>query len=336
MKIFWQSDNPGGQRYYRSTAPIKFLRQNVKNLEIDMADAISSLDCDAFLYHRLAQPPVYLKKRGKKILWELDDDLWNIPDWSPAYETYKTDETKKHLDWFLENSDHIIVSTQPLAEEVKKRSNRPVTVLPNLVDLEIWSSTETWNTGEVKILWCGSPYHEKDIEGLVQPLHQLLKDVDNIKVVFFGDIPMSMAEFQRVRWQNYGFLIPHKRYQGRVEFIHFQPIEFYANALMTIKPDICLAPLFPCEFAYKKSNIKYIESSLCGGVTVASNLQPYHDTQAILVDKQTQWYNTIKDLIENPQERMEKSEQVKKDAINNWSWQCPTAERWYEFFRSIQ
>lgn len=335
MKLFWQADTPGGQRYYRTTAPVKFLRKNVREMEIDIGDAISNFDYDAFLYHRVAQPPVFLKKKNKKIIWELDDDLWNIPDWSPAFEMYNSQETKDHLGWFLENADEIIVSTAGLAQEVRSRSKRPITILPNLIDMELWNTGGNWGSGQTTILWAGSPYHEKDIEGIVHPLQQLLRDLDNIRIIFFGDMPTSMCDFQRVRWANHGMMIPHARYRGRVEFIPFQYIEVYFQTLMSIKADICLAPLFPCEFSNKKSNIKYIESSVLGSVTVASNLPPYQNTQAILVDKQTQWYGTIRELVDNPQMRMEKSERVQQDAINNWAWQCPTADKWYNFFRDL-
>ncbi len=335
MKLFWQADNPGGQRYYRSTLPVKHLRKNFNNLEIDMDDAISSLDYDGYLYHRVAQPPVFLKKRGKKILWELDDDLWHIPDWSPAFETYRSAEVQSHLSWFLENADEIIVSTEPLAKEVRSRSKRPVTVLPNLIDLEIWRLEEKWSGGEIKILWAGSPFHERDIEGISQPIEQLVREFDNIKVVFFGDLPTSMAEFHRVRWNSHGIMAPHKKYQGKVEFIQFQPIEFYFNTLQAIKADIALAPLFPCEFAEAKSNIKYVESSILGTVTLASNIAPYRATKAVLIEKQAQWYDAIKYMIQNHQKRAEISEIVKQDVLANWTWSCPTAEKWYDFFKKI-
>jgi hypothetical protein len=335
MRLFWHADSTGGQGYYRSVAPIKFLRKNLPKLEIDTAEAMDSLDYDAFLFHRACTPPTYLKKQGKMILWELDDDLWHIPEWSPAHGFYNKEEAISSMNWFLENSDVIIVSTQVLADEVKPRTSRPVVVLPNLIDLDIWQQPLPWSNNPLKIMWAGSPYHEFDIEGIVPALDQILRDYPNISVYFAGDLPLSMADFKRIRWQMLGEMIPHRRYEGRVVYIPFTMIPHFPSTLMKIRPDISLAPIFPCKFNNAKAPNKYWEGSLAGAATVASNLSPYQGGYSVLVDRQTQWYENIKFLIDNSQRRLELADKSLNHVVRNHSWQSPAIQPWLDFFGKL-
>src|SRR6185437_14224390 len=97
-RIFMHYPDQGAQGWYRSLAPVLHCKQQLRDegIELLCGESLTSADLDnfdAFIFHRAVMPsfmPVIqgLINKGKKIAWELDDDIWHIPYWNPAYLAY--------------------------------------------------------------------------------------------------------------------------------------------------------------------------------------------------------------------------------------------------------
>ncbi len=323
----------GGQSYYRAKLPAHYCN-------IPSGNEIT-LEHDAYILHRVTQPiwlevAEKLKSKGKKVFIEWDDDLWHIPVWNPAW---------RHIDQIARDvilesfnlADGLIASTEPLAAVMSQLSSgKHVHVLPNLIDLEQWPEPGPTHDGEVRILWAGSVHHYKDMEVVVDPLEQILLKHKNVRVLFFGDMPDSMAEYTRIHYSHLGVMIPHHRYNGRVGFVQPVELENYPETLRLLEPDIALCPLVDETFNHSKSNIKWMEMSLAGAAVLASDSPPYQCIKNwqdgdLISDN---WYGAIEYLITEPGERKRIASTARTRIIKEFSWQH-SKQKWINFFNEI-
>src|SRR4051794_17660775 len=77
--------------YYRALLPYRHLRQELagRGVELHLAEGISPQErWDAVVVRREVAPDLLLhlmarRRRGCRVAWDIDDDLWSVPDWSP-------------------------------------------------------------------------------------------------------------------------------------------------------------------------------------------------------------------------------------------------------------
>jgi glycosyltransferase involved in cell wall biosynthesis len=120
-----------------------------------------------------------------------------------------------------------------------------------------------------------------------------LKKHNNVKFVFFGDMRFKKlfesCDQSKIEWQPW---VPHNAYP-------------YKLALMNI--DIGLCPLVDNVFNRNKSAIKWMEYSVVGAATIASNIPPYSkvitDTKDGVLVSDDKWENALDDLINNKYHR---------------------------------
>jgi glycosyltransferase involved in cell wall biosynthesis len=358
-KIFYHESDKEGQGHWRCRLPVKHLNQaylagEFNGVDLHMSDTLVDPDqYDAFVFHRALKPsfiPVLedLKAKGKKIIWETDDDLFSIPEWNPASKIYNTDEVQRAVKRMIEIADHVIVSTEAL----KKTIQHPdVTVLPNLIDLDEWPEANRHPVDvagslnrrdpnrKIRIVWAGSTHHALDHDLIVEPLERIISEYqDKVQVIFFGDLPDRMAELVQVPFSHLDFAVPHSRYKGNVGLVKLVPIDQFAQTLATLEPDIGLAPLTDVPFNESKSNIKWLEYTMCRAVTIATDCGPYRDITGLTVphgDKEG-WYNALKHVLDDPKERDEIAEWSREDVVKKWSWQhSPRKKDWIEFFERV-
>ena len=92
------------------------------------------------------------------------------------------------------------------------------------------------------------------------------------------------------------------------------------------------------EFNRSKSNIKWLEYSLKGIPTVASNVEPYkcieNDKTGYLCDKPEDWYETLSMLIKSPQKRKNVAESASTEVKNNWDYRGK-GKLWKDAFNGV-
>lgn len=246
-------------------------------------------DCDILFVQRatneyfLTKIPE-LQKQGKKVIYDIDDNLWEIPSTNPAFRPYNA-PLKKQTKEIIKLCDALTVSTVELAEYFRiNKFNKNIHVIPNM--LHHAPEQRPKRDGKIRIGWWGTNTHAGDWPAkLVFALDKIKDKYDNVELVFMGWNPMRGDK---------------KRY----EFHNFQESDVFLDYLNKIDLDILVAPLIDCEFNRCKSNIKFLEASVCGVASVLSSVAPYKNTAedgvtALMVTNEKQWQEKIEMLVEN-------------------------------------
>lgn len=322
------------QTYHRGLQPVVHCQEALAQDGIVLnADKYTS-GYDAYIFHRRwfdMAIPMGLKAQDKKIVWELDDDIWNLPSWNPAWMTYQDNPCA----WFLANADEIVVSTETLGGVVGDHLTEPIpiTVLPNLIDLTKFQVPflPQSDRKELRILWSGSAFHEPDLEMVAEVYRRLLSRYQDIICLFQGSWPTSLGEWVRIPGSNTGVLRP---LSSRVGFIEPVAYTYHPKLLSDIAPDISLAVIANEQFALAKSNLKVLEAHAVGSACVASDLAPYRDTCAMLGSTIDNLVSACARLIEDVDLRISCGARGRREVETSWSWQHSSAS-WLNFFRNL-
>ena len=264
MRWFVNRPHDNGCVYYRSTLPLRHLMPELagQGLRVRYAKRLDvSEEYDAYFFGRwidAAYIPVIveLKRRGKVIVWDLDDDLMGLE----RHEEENVQEAAvmiRGLQLCLDCADIVTVSTEAL----RARVGRPekTVVVPNLIDLGD-NPIEQRDGGRDTILYSGSPSHKADIE-LVRELHDETQ----------GDF----------RWVWYG--IKPKWMSKRDIWIPWSRVTDYPRVCRMVRPVVGLAPLTVERFNLSKSPIKVWEYATLGSSVIASDFGPYAGSSAAIV-----------------------------------------------------
>ena len=132
-----------------------------------------------------------LKNEGKKVVVEVDDDLFNISKFNPVRSKI-TDDIKDSLKEIYRSVDLVTVTTEPLAESIRKY-NKNVSVLPNCLPLDMVSLKQcSTENGVVKICWSGGITHEADNALITEALRYVVKKYPNVKLIIQSpEVPAS-------------------------------------------------------------------------------------------------------------------------------------------------
>lgn len=323
---------------YRSFLPFRHCHRQLaeEGITLELKQYIGNLNdnkYDVCIFHRHISsdfiPVVYALKHfngGAKIVWDLDDNLFEIPKSNPAHRSFGPVEhnvLKMYLSW----SDFLTCSTNTLATQIiQKYQADPsrVAVLPNLVDLNDWPKEKTrCPNDKIHIVWAGSATHQEDLELILEPVKRILAERNDVKFTFIGMIPNDL-------------LIEDPE---RVAFYYGCEVKYYARYLAESRPDISLAPVIDHDFNRAKSGIKWMEGTLAGGATIASNLDPYsdvirHNETGLLVEPDG-WYDAMVGLLDNHDEIERLQTNARRSVAHEYSWNSAQYEKWMAFFRHV-
>lgn len=205
------------------------------------------------------------------LVYEIDDDILNIPEWNFAHHYYK--ENIQHIEVMLRESDAIVVSTKPL-KNLYSKYNKNIKVQQNHLPRFIWGNIKPrhkkFREGDkVRILWAGSQNHFKlsfmksapdggDFDSILMDF--IRKTVNEYQWVFMGAMPMELDDVK-----------------DKVEFHNWQNTFDYPQYLKSLKCDIGIAPLEKNVFNSGKSNIKALEFTALGIPGIYSDVSPYNN-----------------------------------------------------------
>lgn len=249
-------------------------------------------------------------KMGKIVVYETDDLLQKVGENFGKLDLLKTEELKKikdqlrFVDYVIKNCDLITVSTEKLKEFYSKKTKSKVVVLPNYYDYKMWRGMYQYKKfrdfirkkikrdNTFRIGWQGGNNHfMNNFKYIVEPLNIIKKKYkDKVQVVILSG--------QDPRIDYYG---------NRKDFFDFDfewhqgvSINKFPKALAEIDIDLGLIVVEDNDFSRAKSNIKWMEYSLLGIPSIASKVEPYLNTNALLVNNNTdEWVSAIEEMIEN-------------------------------------
>lgn len=228
----------------------------------------------------------YCKDLGLKIWYDLDDDLWNIPEgyWIKSQFPPKIMET---IEEHIKQSDLVTVSTQTLAEVIKEKTGVDSHVIPNAWDIDRFPFQDHNPNGA--IMWRGSNTHKDD-------LRACLKDLETIgqsnHIQFWGYNPVKDRPLLNI--QNYSFVEP------------LDPI-LYFRRLLIKSPKAFLVPLKDSQFNRSKSNIAWIEATAAGAVTFSNKVGEF--------DKVTLGFDSLNEVLGN-ESNVAMNLEISRDMVN--------------------
>lgn len=354
MKIMGIERDDSACNFYRILSPLNnILEQNLADVAIihqrdignDRAIQLA-LNADLIVFQRPANEDwlnfiKVCRKHGKHIVSDYDDDPFNTSPLNPFYQYVGTepveyewaDGTKEMLwseemvgstgskifnierniafrDLFRLNfkkSDLVTTTTEILANEFRKITNS-VAVLPNVIDPSFWPQIPDFNKREVRIGWQGGFSHYEDLYDIVPVIKRVLDKHDNVKFVYFGDQRFRNlfkdCDQNKIEWQ---------------DWVHH---ETYPYKMTLLNLDIGICPLADNHFNWTKSAIKWMEYSMLGMATVASNIEPYKSVieggvTGFLVNDHKEWELALDALIENGSERRKMAKKAFVDVMEN-------------------
>lgn len=208
-----------------------------------------------------------IKKYDIELVFEIDDDLMNVPaeiDVDNAYAEYR--DTLKLI---MQSADQMYVTNEQLRETLSTY-NSNIILRPNKVSRERWlrkESTEFTSLelqeSDLNILYFGSKTHQRDLEFLVKAVSKARDAGKNIHLYIIG-----IGEHQLVGSDFVHRLSPpSSRY------------DLFVDWLVTISNnfDLGVCPLMDTEFSKNKSYIKCIENLALGLPVLCSDNKPYSE-----------------------------------------------------------
>lgn len=237
---------------------------------------------DIAIFQRQYGPKVFeamqvMKAKGAKIIYEIDDDLFNIPEWNPAHKELNRKGVQDNLRQFLLASDALFTTNDYLAS-VYSPYCRNTFVLPNSLVYTHFSPSPGIAAKPV-VCWQGSATHDRDVSLMASAVKRIAEDKKAFVKMWSYDIPGT-------------YKVPPV------------PFEAFYAMLSQIDGKIGLAPLTFVPFNKSKSNLKFLEYTAQGMVTIASNFGPYKDTitdgeNGILITDNRDWYDAINTLLDD-------------------------------------
>lgn len=270
-----------------------------------------------------------LKKLELKMVYDLDDDMWNIPPFNPAH-----GPLAKFKEGFLscmQLVDVISVSTLPLAKVVQNQLRKtkgrdvPIMVAENKIDIRMFSTPPERDEDRVIVGWQGSTSHLGDLP--------IVEDA----------LTACAAEFPKVEFQFRGIRAPKSLQTFKnVTFKYWLPVPEYAARMPQWGWSIALAPLAEVDFNASKSSIKMVEAAYTKTPCLASWLAPYDrfasfdpELRWLLCAGPSAWAPKIRELINDPARRKDLGERAHAVMLKHFSFQEPH-EGWNRIFETVR
>jgi glycosyltransferase involved in cell wall biosynthesis len=264
-----------------------------------------------------------LKKAGKRIVYDIDDDLFNITPDNPAYHSITRDDQLAAANC-MKLADAITVTTAELSRRLRSVVEGIVepTVIPNAWDVSDRWSEQIGSPDNIKrILWSGGASHGKDWEECFEAVSEVMQERDDVRLVILGYLPPCIEKSVNLA-----------QFVNRIEFCGFREPDTYYEMAHHVRAEVGLAPIQSTSFNAAKSSIKFLEYSLMGIPTIASDWLPYNadiedHVNGLLVKSKDQWKSCIEYLLDNPEEREKMVHAARhfcaeyfdlEDAVDDW------------------
>lgn len=253
----------------------------------------------------------YAKSKGKKVLYELDDNYFTIDIRSELGRYHRYPGRLYVVRQFLELSDLVHVYSNPLLE-IASKYNASVKKINSYFDFSLIQNKKRDSLGKkIKIVYATS---RQENDELIKTFDEALKRIvekygEKIEIYVFGSIPSKLKKYNIVKQLPYI-----KDYNKFVQF-------FYEQSF-----DIGLAPLIDDIFHRSKTNNKFREYGACGIAGVYSNIDVYTDciedgTTGLIVNNTVdEWEVAVERLVCDDELRKQISTNAKEVVMDHYSF----------------
>lgn len=260
------------------------------------------------------------KANGIKVVFELDDNIWEVPDWNQAYPFWSPHRVSITTR-ILEKCDRAVTTTDYLADIMRKYNN-DVMVVPNCIfdHKYIDLPKQLRYKSDIIIAWIGSSFHKQDTRVFTSLIPKIFERYKEVGMLFMGESPPKELSpfFNRI-----------------VSLPFVEPI-YYHQILSSFNMHIGLAPLVVCNFNRAKSPIKLLEYLYTNAFPLCSDIEPYAEIKNEIGDscmliptneKQAgtldDWMDVIDYCVNNLATIMELTEKGKKYVLDKYNIESP-------------
>jgi len=282
LRIFFAQADTEGCAYYRTYLPGTALAaipgvEVIATHEIEVEKHIPW--ADVIVWQRqnrdeLVPARELARRLGKLQVYEIDDLMDEIPEWSPQHVHYPRGgrAVRKIHEW-IGACDHLIVSTRPLGEAYEARTGTKFTVSPNALDFSQWIRKDR-TSERLRIGWTGSTTHLRDLAEAQYAVFRVLEehpDVDLVLMGYDGGWKHRLAS---------SLSASDHALASRIDYYpwHADPAT-YPQAVASLRIDVAIAPLCRNAFNRCRSNLKFLEFGALGIPVVASRIEPYAEIE---------------------------------------------------------
>ena len=321
-----------GCGYWRMVYPARYMDEKKYIIDCNEVEVMYDflLEYDTIVVQRIHRWDQYyvlekLVKNGKKVIYDIDDDIFSIPFGSPGFEHIKLSvDNLEAARAIMDVCSRIVTPSSIIAERFGHQAK--TVVIPNALDLDdgwpqfkgidsVDDAQFTSPDGVRRILWQGSITHEVDWNQCIDAVDEVLKKHDDVNVAILGLLPRCIRE----RLESG---VPH--WVNRVEYCGFNDIETYVSILKQIRAEVAIAPLQATPFNEAKSCLKFVEYAAIGAPTVASNVTPYKEVikngkNGFLASTKDEWVEHIELLLEGGQTRLDVIKAARKTVSDDFN-----------------
>lgn len=242
--------------------------------------------------------------KGKKIIMDLDDNIWQVSPDNIVHNQLKELNAGYLLSCMLDDVDGVTCTNSYLRNVVVDKTDKThnkIKVMPNQIDLSLYNKVfPAKNTGTITLMHYGSTSHFDDLldQEFVKGLGKIFSDYPNVKLKTVGAFCPELRYKWGPRYENdYGDVDIYGWIKNK--------FPFFMN-----EADIIVAPLRDTIYNRCKSEIKWLETASAGKPGVFSATRPYlenieHGKTGYLAKYSNDWYNYVKILIESVEKRQE-------------------------------
>lgn len=284
------------------------------------------------------------KSNGAKIAYEIDDDLWTVPDVNVSKDV--TRRNKMQAEELMGKADLVTTTTDILKKRIEdKVGHGNVRVCPNALDESKYKGSSRKNA-KLKIGWSGAASHWEDLLEVLPAIKELQEDYD-FEFIIQGicDKPLEAEFYTTILMNNIGVdsgrnksALEAREVLKDIDFQHipFYPPEMHSDVLQRMNLDIGLCPLTDNYFNKAKSNIKFYEYALSGATTIASDVKPYNlEVDYVAENTKEDWKDKISQLIDNKEMRKDILEKQQKFVKENRTLKQVVPNTWEKYFRQL-
>lgn len=193
------------------------------------------------------------KKWNVPVWVDYDDAILQIPNDNPVAPTFQGEATKYTIECLKQADVVTVSSTLQKSWFEKEMGLKNVVFIPNAVDDDFLKWKKPFNPNR-KVLWRGSQSHLRDLLFFRDDILSAIESRSTYLWLFFGIDP----------W----FFIT-KETEGRVQYAPSMNLVDFIREVTNYNAQLQIVPLVDHFFNRVKSNLAWLDGTLCGSVCIA-------------------------------------------------------------------
>lgn len=270
---------------------------------------------------------------NKKIVFDIDDLIWEIQSDNSSYSVYKPgSEGRAVVTDIINEVDYVTTTNNYLKNGIvnyTKKTDDKVVVFPNRIDLDLykWRGTPV-KKSTVRIGYFGSSSHFDDLSdrNFIGGITQLMNEYPNLELLTVGAMLGGLKKQFGSRYIN--------------DFGHqdiYTWVDMMKDKLKEV--DIYAVPLINSTYCKSKSSIKFLEMSSTCKPGCWQNIRQYQEVvengvNGYLCNSVTSWHDNLKKLIDDKELREKMGQEAFNTIEKDWQMKSHT-EDYAKFFIKI-